>query len=175
MDLVQIFVTAVISAAVSFTVTAFMRCWDRHKVRWLVTGEAHTEYDGKPTGRVRANMQLWNVGDADAFDVRLIRCNGKGEDGKDFETWTTFEAGCVKAGDHVDFVMHPMEDSYETAWVQPVSTSAPVFRHRPTQARRFVLSEEIPRVDHGPSPDWPRMTDGKGRILADPARRKARR
>lgn len=83
-DLGQILVTALVSAVVSFAVTVILRVWDRRTVEWLVAGEAHPTYFAGEKKDMVLNLELWNTGDADAYDVRLIRCNGVNPDtGKD--------------------------------------------------------------------------------------------
>lgn len=143
-DLGQILVTALVSAVVSFAVTVILRVWDRRTVEWLVAGEAHPTYFAGEKKDMVLNLELWNTGDADAYDVRLIRCNGVNPDtGKEWECWETFEAGCIKAGEHVAFTMKPSFASWETCWVKVVFRPSPVYRHDPRCSRKYLLSKEI--------------------------------
>jgi hypothetical protein len=128
--------TALISAVVALLTSVVLRWWDRRSVRWVVTGEAHAEYNlGKRTDRARVELDVHNAGDGDAFDVRTRRCNGG-----TFTPWVTLEAGKVASGESFHVTFSVSEENMDSAWVEVIARSIPV-RRRPKTSRRYVLRE----------------------------------
>lgn len=128
---------AACSAAVSALTVIVMRWWDRRTVEWLITGYAYDETrHGKPTGRVKIELEVHNTGDQAAYDVRLVRCNGGS-----YEPWTTFEAGRVDAGQSFATTMSPGEDHWEQSWMLVQHRSSPVARNKSTSGPRTLLRQ----------------------------------
>lgn len=148
-----------VAALVSATVTFLIRWLDAKRVAWLVTGKARESSpakDGQP-GRVRIEVDVHNVGNGDAFDVRLRRCNGA-----DFPAWVTFEGGKVASGDAFRVVMEPPADTWETAWIEVMfRTTLRGRRSRPKTWRRVNLRAMTGPVDQM---FWPDAT-GRGTDL----------
>jgi hypothetical protein len=139
--LITALISAVISAVVSLAVTLLIRLLDRGTVEWMVVGKANWKQDRTDSpNKMRYRMELWNTGDADAYDVRLRRCNGKdSKTGKDLTAWETLEAGCIKSGTYIEFQMLPSADCYKDTWVQVIFRTSPVYRHKPTVSKKIRL------------------------------------
>lgn len=149
--------TAVVAAAVAFGTTMLIRWLDARRVRWLVTGHARTviaDKDDKP-GQVQINLEVHNIGNGDAYDVRLRRCNGA-----NFLSWVTFERGKVAAGDSFEVTFTCSSDTWETAWMEVISrTTLRAQASKPTASKRVLL-----RTATGPK-DQQRWHDPRGRGL----------
>lgn len=140
--------TALISAAVSLAVALSFRWWERRAVTWKLTGEQRPEHaDGKATGYLRADIELHNTGDGDAYNVRTVRCNGA-----DFEPWETFEAGKVASGESIKAAFTVQPDSWRTCWVEVVFASSPTHLKRTTRTGRLYLQPALANVTRNPKP-----------------------
>lgn len=160
MTFLEALAIALLSAGVAFLTTLGVRWWDRRKVEWIVTGEAHNDASTKDTERPRVHihLQLHNVGDGDAYDVRIRRCNGG-----DYEPWTTFDAPVIKSGDSIDVQFLTGVADWETAWMEVTARSSPVARSRAKTYPRVVLRDVSgPRTAYKPDS---REAQGRGRRL----------
>lgn len=143
-----------------------IRLFDRGTVKWMVVGKANWKQDRTDSPKnLRYRMELWNTGDADAFDVRLLRCNGKdAKTGKDLKTWETLEAGCIKSGEHIEFQMLPSAAHCKETWVQVIFRTSPVYRHKPTVSERIPLHPLVHYVGYYLDDQPYKDIDGRGRI-----------
>ncbi|ABR10436.1 hypothetical protein MPMin1_gp06 [Microbacterium phage Min1] len=127
--------TALISACVALLTSITFRWWDRKKVDWLVTGVARVAYEsGRRTDLIRLRIEVHNVGDDDAYDVRLRRCNGL-----EYLPWVTFEAGKVGAGESFKAEFLCTRDAWSSAWIEVIARTSPA-RREPKTWSRVVLS-----------------------------------
>lgn len=140
--------TALISAAVSLAVALAFRWWERRTVAWKLTGEQRRERSGgTETGRIRAEIELHNTGDGDAYDVRFLRCNGEG-----LEPWETFEAGKVAAGESVRAAFSVTPEMWRTCWVEVIFASTPTHLNRTSRTGRLYLQPALATVTTTPKP-----------------------
>ncbi|WP_082600776.1 hypothetical protein [Agromyces sp. Root81] len=152
--------TALIAAAVALLTSIVFRWWDRRSVKWVITGEAHDEYEsGRTTGRVQINLEIFNAGDDDAYDVRLRRCNGGAAD-----PWVTFQAGKVAAGESFPVRFSTSADIWESSWVELIARASPIGRSRSRTHPRVILRSVTGRKsDRPPSRDAAkRLVEGYG-------------
>jgi hypothetical protein len=148
---------ALISAPVSLLVAIAFRWWEKRAVRWVVTGEAYVEYQsGMPTGANIAKLQVHNAGDADAYNVRLTRCNG-GE----FSSWETFEVGRLAPGENFPVTVSAIPENWETAWIEIIYQPTPVHRRKPTRSRRYLVALIVGCVHPEPPSKQP-IDPGRG-------------
>ena len=148
--------TALIAAVVSVAVSLAIRLWESHRVEWLVTGEAHEEYEsGRATGRIRANVEFHNVGDGDAFRVLSVRSNGSA-----YEPFWTFEKGKIGAGETVAITMSVEPAHWEEAWAELLWESSPTARSKTSRTGPRLLSSELWRYAGIP----PRVPDHRWRL-----------
>jgi len=138
--------TTLVAALVSLAVSFAFRAWESHKVEWIVTGEAHDEYEsGRATGRIRANVLFHSVGDGDAYGVISVRCNGTG-----YEPFGTFEQGKVASGSSVEIVMSVDPEKWDDAWVELLWESSPTGRSRTSRTGRRHLKDALWRTTGTP-------------------------
>jgi hypothetical protein len=152
---------AIVAAVVSLATSIVFRWWESRRVVWVVTGEAYEEYSGgRATGKIRAELELHNAGDGDAFDVRLTRYNG-GE----YKTWDTFEGGRIAPGETVSIKFNLEHEIWKTAWFEVIARATPVHRSKTNRSPRYIVADVTgPARAMPPSPTeraWP----GWGRRL----------
>ena len=102
---------AMIAAGVSLAsaaVAVWVQWWHAPDVEWLCDGTMRNGAGGLEGLHV-IQLQLVNCGDASAYGVETLRCNGGKAD-----PFTVFEAGVVQPGETLDVVMlvHPGSVSY---------------------------------------------------------------
>lgn len=147
MDGLAVLWTALISAGVSLAVALIFRWWEQRKIEWVVTGKQSVAYvAGKDTENIRASIEIHNAGDGDAFNVRLLRCNG-GE----FTPWETFEAGRVAPGESIqaEFIVNP--ENWRTCWVEVIAVPTPVHLKRTIRSGRILLQPALATVTATPT------------------------
>lgn len=126
-------IAAVVSLA-SAVYTWGSRWWNRPAVHWLCDGYARRRPEG-----LEVNLHLVNCGDAAAYGVETIRCNGG-----DFHPFTVFEAGVVPAGGSVSVLLTPTTETWESCWVELRYRQSPTKRSpEPQTTGRLKPSQEL--------------------------------
>lgn len=147
-----------ISAIVALATSIVFRWLDRRGVSWVVTGEAHEEFDGgRRTGRVRIELAVHNAGDASAYDVRVRRCNGD-----KYPSWVTFESPVVAPGQSMPIKFSCPPETWESAWMEIIARPNRAQGSKPKTFRRVVLRDVTGNKTDGPRPRDP---DGWGTDL----------
>ena len=140
------FLVAALSALVSLATAIVFKWWESRKVEWLITGTAHNGYDhGRKTGTYVAELEVHNVGDGDAYNVQLVRCNG----GK-YKSFKTFEAGRLAAGDSFRVTFDTKPEAFDTAWFEIIFQPSPVHRRKPRTSRRYLVGALVGDVQDSP-------------------------
>ena len=130
-------VVALISAVVALATSLAFRWWESRKVEWLITGIAFRGYDsGTATGTFVARLEVHNTGDGDAYNVRLVRCNGG-----TFKAWETFESGKLASGESFPVTFDVSPENWTTAWFEIIYQPTPVKRRKPIRSRRYQVGE----------------------------------
>lgn len=153
-----------ISAIVALATSLVFRWWESSKVEWLVTGIAFKGYDhGRATGTNVARLEVHNVGDGDAYDVRLLRCNGG-----TYKPWETFEVGKLAAGESFAVTFDTKPEHFDSAWFEIIYQPTPVRRRKTTRSRRYQVGAIAGHVhDMPPSPRSREENQALGKRIAE--------
>lgn len=136
---------AAVVALISTGATLYLQWWRKPEVRWLCDGYATAERGqgaygpvGEPVG-IQIAIQLVNCGDAPAYGVETVRCNGE-----PYLSFTVFESGVVPPGGRVDVKMSVGTEHWDTCWLEPRYRQGPTSRSKELRSGpRFFPSREL--------------------------------